>query len=316
MFHVRFKRLLDYVEERLDPGERVRVARHLGSCPRCREEVESIRTMVNALAPVPDELPGAPSDEHAASPCCDPADLYRYYRGSLAEERLARVRAHLAECGFCAHVLESYLDEQHAQSVPPRPAKIPATRAPRSRGRTFTLGWGLGGAAVAAALVLVFFWQAAIPPAYDFTVVAQRRHKVRSGNDFQLEPGAVLYSGDKFRIQVEPAADLHLYAFLFTGSGGGQMLFPAPDVQLDSPLREGRSYTIPPGGFWPLDRRTGTEILFLVASRRPLAGMDKVPEEMVEAAGVPGKAPETLKAAERFMEGRFRGVRSFTFQHR
>jgi len=130
-----------------------------------------------------------------------------------------------------------------------------------------------------------------------------------------MRPGEILHSGDRFQIELRPSEDLFCYIFLFTSSGSAQILFPAPDVRMNNPLHKNTVYTIPPGGFWPLDGRTGKETVFVVASRRHLRGMDRVPTEMIQATKALLSEEKRIQTAKAFLEHRFQKVEAFTFRH-
>ncbi len=87
------------------------------------------------------------------------------------------------------------------------------------------------------ALAALVLWQISSPIPYDYNITAQRRNNVRSNNTFMLQPQELLYSGDKFQIEITPAKDLLFYAFLYSSSGSAQILFPSPDVSMDNHLK-------------------------------------------------------------------------------
>ena len=84
---------------------------------------------------------------------------------------------------------------------------------------------------------------------------------------------------------------------------------------MSNPLNKGSVYSIPPGGFWPLDGQTGKETVFVIAAHEPLRGMDRVAAEMVHVTeNIPAEG-ERIQAVEAFLKSRFRRVEAFTFQH-
>lgn len=118
-------------------------------------------------------------------------------------------------------------------------------------------------------------------------------HRPKNKDAFlQLEDGAILYSGDEFRIFM--MAQDPVYAYLFHhGSGGDWVcLFPNENFSLEAPaknpLEAGRKYWLPrfSGGF-VLDDTPGQEETLVYLSTEPHPTMEKwktegVPQETVE----------------------------------
>ena len=316
MFHLRTKTLLDYLEDRMHPGRRARVERHLSACKHCEGELDYLGQMTHALRPGKKDYARIFNQTPSDGSCPEPASLYRYYTHQLPPDQSKEVEGHVGCCEFCFHLLEGFSEEQ-AKSIQAAPAI--GSRKPRKIffPRTLPLQWmGLSGALATCALLVVILWNSASPLPFTFYLEGQRKYHVRSGNEFRLTPGEALYSGDKFRLHVKPDRPLFLYAFLYTSSGQAQVLFPARDVPMKNPLQEGLEVTIPPGGFWPLDQQTGTETLFLAASDKPRHDYEKIPRELLRKTAPHLTEAERQKAAETFLKDQFKTVESFTVNHK
>ena len=318
MFHVRHKTLIRFVDGRLGSEEEARVRRHLSRCPRCARIVEQLEAM-EQLAHCQCDPVQLHLGEEPASPCCEPEDLFGYCRGTLSGDRSRQVRAHLRQCGVCANLVESFLEEELLSSVEATRTRQEAAGVSRSRFSGTRLAWGSGGAGLAlvVSLVLVFWWQGAgVSPSYEFAVMGQHRYAVRSQDEFKLAAGGVLYGGDRIRLQVEPQSDLYLYVLLFTSTGSAQGLFPSPSISVLNPLKKGEACAIPPSAYWPLDETRGTETLFLVTSSKPLPEMKQVPRKLEETVNAFSGDSARIDAAERYLRDRFDDVRAFSFEHK
>jgi hypothetical protein len=58
--HIDVEQLNDFVDDRLPPDERARVAAHLSYCPSCSEQLARLRLLLNTVRALPDEM--APPD--------------------------------------------------------------------------------------------------------------------------------------------------------------------------------------------------------------------------------------------------------------
>ena len=313
MFHVRKVTLIELLDGRLPEGRAARVREHLKGCATCRRKLEGLEWTLKALAPCGEQGAMAPRPEGGA-PCRDVSELHRYYRNLLPPDEAAEVRAHLKRCGACSHLLAGFVEEQLVEAA--EEAWPEAQRAPAVR-PLFRPGFALGlsGAAAAFALAALLVWQGAGPPDYAFQVVAQKAAPVRAGTTFPLLPGSVLQAGDRFRIRFTAGDDLYLYILLYTSEGKAEVLFPGPEIDMAHELRGGHVYEIPPGGFWPLDEKTGVETLFLVATRRPLEGVERVPADLERVLAPLPPGPDRVRAAEDFLRESFGNVRTFPIDH-
>lgn len=91
-------RLEALVDGVLDDSERQRCARHLESCPRCRELTEPLA----AAAPPPEDLLGAVLARTCGSPCGRAESLLGdWLDGGLTGADRELLAAHLGSCGGC-----------------------------------------------------------------------------------------------------------------------------------------------------------------------------------------------------------------------
>jgi predicted anti-sigma-YlaC factor YlaD len=56
------RRLSEYLDGELEPGERERVERHVGRCPECRRVLATLKRTLAALMGLRDEPPGDITD--------------------------------------------------------------------------------------------------------------------------------------------------------------------------------------------------------------------------------------------------------------
>ena len=104
----------------------------------------------------------------------------------------------------------------------------------------------------------------------------------------RVDPSHEFHKGDKVRVLLETNADGYLYMFNTTDDGQASMLYPDPHLD-----KAGNFITahvpveIPPsadpeGGKWfPFDQYPGTERLYFVFTREPLAGVP-IEDELIK----------------------------------
>jgi hypothetical protein len=110
--------------------------------------------------------------------------------------------------------------------------------------------------------------------------------------EFIVQDGATLYSGDQFRIVFSPNADAYAYVVSIDPQQQVSVLFPHAAIGMDNHVRAGESYEVPDGLNWfTLDERTGTEILYVVASYDPIHDLEALFRPRSDASpAVPGAA--------------------------
>lgn len=166
-------RLPAYFDRAVEPGDRTRIAQHLGACPECAAEegllARSLEALESAPAPAPD-LWGSLSRRMGAALSCAEVEglLPAYVAGEVPDARSTPLRCHLDACGACASsaaVLERSLEALEraaagSPSVDLWPAFVQRLEREEAR-RAAWLGWlrtpalrpALGAALLLAALV-------------------------------------------------------------------------------------------------------------------------------------------------------------------
>ena len=93
-------------------------------------------------------------------------------------------------------------------------------------------------------------------------------------------------SGDQFKFHLSPVSDCRIYLLLFDSRGEVSCLFPTGRIKQTNVCRGGIEVKVPGGDrwFW-LDRNTGRETLYLVASYGPLKELDALLVQMAAAGG-------------------------------
>lgn len=85
-----------------------------------------------------------------------------------------------------------------------------------------------------------------------------------------------LKSGDQLKMMVELEKRCFVYVFHYNPQEGLKLLFPYSLQQFESDYEAHRKYTIPRGEIWfKLDRNTGREVFYLLASAKRLDELEK-----------------------------------------
>jgi len=91
----------------------------------------------------------------------------------------------------------------------------------------------------------------------------------------EVDSDAVFRSGDRIRLRVDVNTAGYLYIINRGSSGNWNPLFPSPKIANgDNRVQKGTQYEIPPGYVFTFDDQPGTERLFIVFSRRPVADLE------------------------------------------
>jgi len=100
--------------------------------------------------------------------------------------------------------------------------------------------------------------------------------KIKDENEFiSIQEGALLRSGDRYKIVFQPDKDSYVYVFQLDSSGKLNRLFPMIECQeiiLNNinPVKKGLTYHIPArDGFFELDNNTGEERFYFIVSEKP-----------------------------------------------
>ena len=117
----------------------------------------------------------------------------------------------------------------------------------------------------------------------------QLNHVYRHGAAGPFQPlsnGAVLRSGDQYKIIFTPTEDAYVYIFQADSAGQVFRLFPMEEfggIRLDNlnPVTGGKTYFLPTRTkAFQLDRQTGTERIYFTASRQPTRDLEGLYEEL------------------------------------
>jgi len=216
--------------------------------------------------------------------------------GELDAENAEKVREHLKSCRSC---LDMYMDikmaeEEAEQAKDEKVEVIPGLQKAIDKGKkpavspwqkiseaiTDFFGGGVGFKPVAtfAAVVLVmvmgFYIMRDTTPHAPYAIQIMMQGRTQTGfrggqpefKEFQVEPGGSIASGDYFRFHVTIDNDAHVYV-VFQDSSGAIQSMEAGFVA------GGTKLSIPDGDNWfHLDDNTGTEKLYLVASKGQIDG--------------------------------------------
>jgi hypothetical protein len=111
-----------------------------------------------------------------------------------------------------------------------------------------------------------------------------------------LGGGEVVQVGEQLYLDVNPSRETWVYVVTEDERGRVHTLFPAPGLDTRNPLRGGTSHRLPgrAGGrqrLWRVDTAGGRETILLVASTKPLEGLETELARFPEAAPPAGAAP-------------------------
>ena len=112
------------------------------------------------------------------------------------------------------------------------------------------------------------------------------------GEQRDVDPDTMFRTGDRLKLAFESNVDGYFYVVAHGTSGRWNVLFPAPDINGGSNrVARQREYLIPDDGWFEMQPPAGTEEVFVIVSKEPLAELPgfKSPvrkPEMVQAAVV------------------------------
>jgi hypothetical protein len=155
----------------------------------------------------------------------------------------------------------------------------------------------------------------------------------------ELKENGVLHSGDEFQIRFTPSQDAYVYVINVDTRGQVYPMLPNPEGMRNNHLKAGQNYTLPAAGkYYQLDDYTGTETIYLVAARQPMADIEYLLQQqgdqvasllnasvsMRGISAITSGASQTVELSPGIqiqdLEERIKGsgsvVRVFRFQHR
>ncbi|MFH1982950.1 MAG: DUF4384 domain-containing protein [Pseudomonadota bacterium] len=259
-------------------------------------------------------------------PMTDQATAYAF--GELAPEEAEKVKEHIHECRHCLDlVMDIRVAEEEAESLKGQPVEVVAgLQKAIDKGKAHSLwdrignavsgffgpGFGLKPVAAFAVLVMcvgifVMWDKDGVSPGKPYSIEILLQGRTQTGfrggkpeyRDFKVEPGGKMQSGDYFRLQTQIDKDAFVY-LVFQDSAG------KIDAMEKGRIAGGQMLSIPDGDNWfQLDTHTGTEKLFLVASKDKIADFAQRVDELKKMGigNIEKVFPKTT-------------VKSFSFEHR
>jgi len=256
--------------------------------------------------------------------------------GLASRQKRKAVREHIALCAHCSQVVKDFFADDYVPSEEAEvgadlmssleriPARLgrrtdPVAPADRLRGWFDSLRLRPAlGAAVATALaatVMILLYSPSAPLEINEIFYGEEKHLTRSSSPQLLSQDAVLSSGDRFYLTVEPTASSFVYVVAFDSQGRLVQLFPRPDLGPNNPLSAGVLQTIPAEKAWTLDDHAGTETVFLLASLRPVGDLGGLLTEMKNiGSSLPHRKAE--RRMKDLLSERFDAVEVLSFEHR
>ena len=178
---------------------------------------------------------------------------------------------------------------QSAAVTTPSQPSTPAT-APSTASESVTRPDG--GMVVKTALVTAPAPQSGTPLGLRYTILQ------KSGDEMQeVAPDTVFHSGDKIQVSIQTNGPGYLYVILRGTSGTWKPLFPSPEIEDGNNHVDGwNAKVLPPKRRWAFDEQTGIEHLFIVFSRTPEEGLEKMIYSLQDGATA---KPAAEKAVEK-----------------
>lgn len=334
--HVTQEKNAAFVMQCLDEHERELIEAHLDDCPKCKNEVGLLSRIHEELRDAGEE--GFGEVQGKADRCCPEInELHNFLTGTSGWFEIKRIKQHLVECTSCSRLITDYLKEDdqwiHEESTPSLELlrsleRIPASRdndvksAPeksfgsfrRLRVRPSFIG---AAAAVAVAMwaIMIFLPQYPLSVTSDF--MAETSYLTRSTKTIPLMPGTILYSGDAFFLNVRTNRNAFIYLIGFDSQGKCAQIFPAEGLAPANPLLGKKSYRIPEGKAWPLDKHIGTETIFLAASEGPVGDIHSIVEQMNQINNE-GRfiREESVERMEELLKEHFAAIDELSFEHK
>ena len=249
-----------------------------------------------------------------------------YALGELSPEESGKVKDHLTTCRHC---LDLYMDiriaeedakiakDERVEVLPKlqsaidrgkKPAASPLQKIGAAISDFFGNGFSLKPVAAFATVVLLILGGIYVlrdkSTPYAIQIMLQGRTQIgfRGGqpeyNEFQVEPGGKMKSGDYFRFQTKIDKDAYVYVVFQDSSGSIESLEKGF-------IAGGKDLFLPDGNKWyHLDKNTGTEKLYLLASKNKIEDFAKRIEDL-KSGGIESIGKVFPKAT----------IQSFSFEH-
>ena len=157
--------------------------------------------------------------DHAWPACFSALRFDRFLMGELDSAEAERLRAHVAECGRCAKMMD-HLQAARGERLPPWPV-VPRTALSRFRPPALAAGLGL---AAAASLVFMLrpVGERVKGPGFALGMYVEHAGQVRRAG-----PGETVAAGDAVRFAVTAPVSGHVAVLSLDPEGHGSIYFPA-----------------------------------------------------------------------------------------
>lgn len=256
-------------------------------------------------------------------PMVDQTSAYAF--GELGPEESGKVNDHLKTCRYC---LDLYMDIRMAEedAKNEKVEVLPGLQSAIDRGKKptasplqkigaaisdfFGKGFSLKPVAAFATVILLILGGILLldklTPDTPYAIKIMLRGKTQIGfrggqpeySEFQVEPGGQMKSGDYFRFQTKIDKDAYVYVVFQDSSGNIESLEKGYTTG-------GKGFFLPDGSKWYyLDKNTGTEKLYLLASKNKIEDFGKMIEDL-KSSGIETIGKVFPKAT----------IQSFSFKH-
>lgn len=261
-----------------------------------------------------------------ACPMADQTSAYAF--GELGPEESDKVKDHLKTCRYCLDLFmdiriaeENAKDEkvevlpelQNAIDRGKKPVGSPFQKIGAAISDFFGKGFTLKPFVAFATVILLILggiyvlWdKSGLTPDTPYAIKIMLHGRTQIGfrggqpeyNEFQVEPGGQMKSGDYFRFQTKIDKDAYVYVVFQDSSGNIESLEKGYTTG-------GKGFFLPDGNKWYyLDKNIGTEKLYLLASKNKIEDFGKRIEDL-KSSGI-----ETIGKV--FPEAT---IQSFSFKH-
>ena len=266
--------------------------RHLASCPSCKAEAEEMGGLVKTLKALQDR-PREIFSLRQSEQCPDDMKLYQFLRRTLTGREHKKIQSHLCECEYCLYLIGTFIREDQGREILLADRRsIVYTKEEKKKEKSalwdrlrewnrehpVTVRWAPRAAVPAlAAMAIVFFYLNLAPMQMDATIMGMRAFATRDIQEFEVEKGAQLYTGDRLYFEISLSKDAYFYAMAFDSKGSVDLLYPNQKIDLDNRFQKGKEYRIPNDetGAWPLGEEIGKETIIFVSS---IEGVENINE--------------------------------------
>lgn len=124
--------------------------------------------------------------------------------------------------------------------------------------------------------------------------------RATAGAEERLGPGGRVQPGDQLFLEVRGSRDAWVYVIDEDELGNTYVLYPLSGFDVTNPLRRGTTHRLPgrrDGQLrtWGVDTRGGSETLHIVASRKPLAGLETELRQFPQAGSPIAVTPDVVR---------------------